>query len=211
MEFHACINHLTERLTFSLPGEDAQYKMAPMKRKSRVEKYASSPNAKHSSVLLMLYPESDSTKLVFIRRAIDNSHHSGQIALPGGAVEEHDVNLKATALRETEEEIGVEISKIKVLGALTKLFIPVSNYWVHPFVGSVNHRPDFNPDKNEVDEVLPLDLSFFRNKNIIKQHDFGTKSGLKISAPYYQLVNDKLWGATAMIMAEFLELLEIRQ
>ena len=211
MNFNDCINVLSEQLQLSLPGEDAQYKMAPMKRKKDVEKYATSKDAKHSGVLLLLYPKNDLTQLVLIRRALDNSHHSGQIGFPGGAFELLDENFEETALRETEEEIGVKANTINVHGALTKLFIPVSNFWVHPFIGSVNHIPDFNPDTREVDEILTYGLNYFGDENIVKQDHFQTKSGFKITAPYFELEKDKLWGATAMIMSEFLELLMRRQ
>lgn len=211
MKFDKCISILNKHLPHNLPGPEAQYKMAPMKRKSQVEKYSASNEAKNSGVLILLYPSNENAHLVFIRRAIDDSHHSGQIALPGGAFELIDDNYEQTALRETEEEVGVKARDIQMHGALSKLYIPVSNYWVHPFIGSVNAVPQFIPDSREVDEVLTYELNYFADKEIIKQHDFDTKSGFKITAPYFDLEKDKLWGATAMIMSEFLELLEIRQ
>ena len=211
MKFDDCVNLLNDQLELNLPGEDAQYKMAPVKRKSLVEKYADANDAKHSGVLLLLYPMNELAHLVLIRRAVDNSHHSGQIALPGGAFEMIDSNFEQTALRETQEEIGVKASSIQIHGSLTKLFIPVSNYWVHPFIGSINMVPEFVPDEREVDEVLTYELKYFADERIVKHHNFGTKSGFKISAPYFELKKDKLWGATAMIMSEFLELLKIRK
>lgn len=94
-----------------------------------------------SAVLLLLFPDKGSLNLLFIKRAEDGGKHSGQIAFPGGKFEENDNILENTALRETEEEVGIKKEDIKILKSLTSLLIPVSNFSVKPFVGIIDYKP----------------------------------------------------------------------
>ncbi|MFT4031826.1 MAG: CoA pyrophosphatase, partial [Siphonobacter sp.] len=107
------------------------------------------------------------------------------------------------ALREAQEEIGIKASDVKVLGSLTKLYIPPSNFWVLPVIGTLNYRPDFYPDPIEVDTIFEVDLQEIMNETILGIEQRESK-GFTFDAPYYLLQQNHVWGATAMMIAELL-------
>ncbi len=157
-----------------------------------------------AAVLILMYPYRGHTNIVFIKRNEYDGHHSAQVSLPGGAWEEEDESLENTALRETREELGIS-GEIDLLGSLTELHIPISNFLVSPFVGSMAHTPIFNPDKSEVQFVIQTPLADLlnprhRKSEILFRHE------QSITAPFYLVENEKIWGATAMILSEFLQL-----
>jgi 8-oxo-dGTP pyrophosphatase MutT (NUDIX family) len=205
LNFIESIERLRLELGKELPGKDVQYRMAPSARNPDMALPKNDLLRRNSGVLILLYPFKNDVKIVFIKRACSGGPHSGQIALPGGKHEAIDKNLIQTALREAVEEIGVNHDDIIVLGTLTSLFIPVSNIAVLPVVGWCDHRPDFIKDNVEVDEILEINLNHLadlKNKMVkkIRVHDF------EIDAPCYMINDYCIWGATAMIMSEFLEL-----
>jgi 8-oxo-dGTP pyrophosphatase MutT (NUDIX family) len=189
---------LAERMSGPLPGLEAQKAMAPFGRISG--RYTATPaGASHAAVLLLVTARSE---LVFIRRAADGRAHSGEIAFPGGAREAVDADLAATAVRETEEEIGVPRAAVTVLGELTPLYIPVSNFSVHPFVGCADDVLRFVCQPSEVDEAILLPIPEFaaaRDELEIRRRGFVYR------APCYRFGEVTIWGATAMITAEFLQ------
>src|SRR5690606_7847625 len=139
------INHIRQTLSNgSLPGEAAHLKMSPSLR-VRTSEVAKQPgfNPKQSAVIILLYPENDIWYNVLIKRPEYKGTHSGQIAFPGGRFEENDVTFDITALRECEEEIGVSRELITVLGKLTEIYIPPSNFMVHPYIGYCEEKPVF--------------------------------------------------------------------
>jgi 8-oxo-dGTP pyrophosphatase MutT (NUDIX family) len=183
-----------------LPGSAAQQKMSPSRRRPvNIDR-----PLRNSSVLIMLYPCLESICTVFIKRVEYEGIHSGQISLPGGMVEEKDPSFSDTALRETMEETGVPIGDLQIVGALTPLHIPVSNFKVYPFIATCRKRPDFRPDPGEVqyiietgiDELLAPDNRKTKVMNI---------DGNEVEIPYYDIRGNHVWGATAMILSEFLE------
>lgn len=189
---------LERRLRHPLPGLAAQAAMAPAGRISSAYD-PNPPGANHAAVLLLLTARHE---LVFIRRAADGRAHSGQIAFPGGAREDHDADLAETALRETEEEIGVSRASVRLLGALSPLYISVSNYVVHPFVGCVGEVPRFVCQPGEVDEAMALPVEGF---DAACGELETTRRGRPYRAPCYRFGAVAVWGATAMITAEFLK------
>ncbi len=201
MNFNNFANKLSNALSKDLPGFETQKQMAP---KGRQHKVSTMPEGvKKSAVLLLIYLSDNEYKLVFIKRANDGGRHSGQIAFPGGKFEEEDENLKATALRETEEEIGV--SKVKIVGTLSSIYIPVSNYFVQPVVGILNKKPRFTKSDDEVETIYSVNINELVRTNIItKTFEI---NGQTITAPFYIFNNFELWGATAMILSEFIEVL----
>jgi 8-oxo-dGTP pyrophosphatase MutT (NUDIX family) len=204
VSFETLINKLEIRLQEDLPGQKAQLKMAPSHRSGFPE---SREQAKLSSVLILLYPFQNSIYTALIKRASYNGHHSGQISFPGGKFEKKDKSLVDTAIREASEEIGVNYSDIRVLGNISSLYIPVSNMMVLPVVGFSNQRPDFKHDPVEVDRIIEVDLKELSNPFIVKSKEIKIENR-EIAAPFYDIHNLFVWGATAMIISEFLEILK---
>jgi 8-oxo-dGTP pyrophosphatase MutT (NUDIX family) len=205
--FNDFIYKLSLKLKQSLPGKEAQIKMASDIRLTNFQFRNEPENAIHSGVLILLYPFGKSIQMVLIKRAIDKSVHSGQISLPGGKYEKEDANLEQTALRETHEEVGVKPSHIKILGSLTELYIPPSNFIVFPYVGFCNERPVFIPDGNEVDSIIEIDINEFLNPLNLKTKEIIIRNEFKITAPVFEIQGHTVWGATGMILSEFVEII----
>lgn len=187
-------------LSRKLPGEQAQLRMAPAFRGP-----ISSPDrSAEAAVLALFYPSDKDIHLAFIKRNEYDGPHSAQISFPGGAREALDASLMDTALRETREEVGIS-EKIEVLGSLTPLHIPVSNFMVHPFVGWMKECPVFIPDPTEVQYVIEAPLDVLLNPS---NHDSEIlyHYELPIEVPFYRVGEEKIWGATAMILSELLQL-----
>lgn len=195
------LGQLKEQL-LELPGEEAQYQMAPLSRKKISDFSDRIHSARKSAVLIILYPSNDSINTILIQRPNYEGVHSGQIAFPGGKYEESDIELSNTALREANEEIGIDVSNIQLLGRLTDLYISPSNFIVSPFIGFTSELNDLIPNNYEVSKIIHTDL-FNLNKEYIK----GIKSiehsnGYKIKTPYYEIEGFTVWGATAMMISE---------
>jgi 8-oxo-dGTP pyrophosphatase MutT (NUDIX family) len=203
--FNDCKHFLKSKLTQPLPGRGAQYLMAPETRLTNEEYLQKYPEHKISSVLLLLYPSGVKTNFVLIERARDKGVHSSQIALPGGKHELSDKTFEDTALRETEEEIGINRKDVILVGKLTDLFIPASRFRVFPHIGFMNYRPEFVPNIYEVKNVIEADLDVFLAPEIRFRKEFVTSYG-QLPAPYFQYENYEIWGATAMIISEFIAL-----
>jgi len=182
-----------------LPGEPAHRIMAPDFRGEI--NYSRDPL--HAGVMILVYPAEHNTNLAFIKRNTYNGPHSGQVSFPGGAWEAGDDSLKQTALRETREELGIT-EEIEILGSLSQLHIPVSNFMVTPFAGWMDERPDFRPDPTEVQYVIEASLSELLDPANVRSEKW-EKHDRTIVAPYYRVGNDKIWGATAMMLSEFLQ------
>lgn len=186
-----------------LPGSEAHAGMMPKGRSLTM--FAKEEPVVHSAVLLLLFNEGDSTRIIFIKRAEYEGIHSGQIAFPGGRAEPEDANFWQTAVRETMEETGIK-QPVTYLGHLSDLYVPLSGYLIHPFVGYIAERPVYEPDIHEVSEVFDEDLAWFGNTNA--KGVFRYKSGILPGvAPCFYSNQHIIWGATAMIFNEFLILL----
>lgn len=197
---------LKEQLRRDLPGPEAQSKLEPeIRRILRQKAVSTSQTARESAVLLLLFPKSDQLQLLFIQRAEYDGVHSGQIAFPGGRFENTDITLETTALRETAEETGIPANEINIIGKLTSLYIPPSNFNVHPFVGIINSEPTFFPDPVEVAKVLPIPVFELQKPEIIQQKTITTSDGYVLDVPCYVYDDHTIWGATSMILSEFLE------
>lgn len=196
------IVQLENELKNGLPGEKVQYRMAPEMRMPT----ASGLKPRLASVLILLYPSNNQLYTVFMKRPEYNGVHSGQIAFPGGKTEPSDPNRVYTALRESYEEIGIDMNSVHVIGELTPLNIPVSNIDVLPVIGFMNYKPEFNIDKNEVAYLLEISLEelLMPANTLVKESNI---NGLNIRIPYYKITpHEHVWGATAMILSEFLEI-----
>lgn len=167
-----------------------------------------SSKARPSSVLLLLYPVDNEISMVFIQRPEYQGVHSGQIGLPGGKREPEDASLVETALRESQEEVGVVPDDIRVVGQLSDLYIPPSKFLVSPVVGYSLTRPAFRRDPGEVDEIIELKVKELFNEHAsrVTKHKVGL--GIQIKTPSYVVNGHVIWGATAMILSEFEELIK---
>lgn len=198
------INNIRKKLSQSLPGREAQLGMAPALRRH----YKVAPDdVTVACVLVLLYPKNEKWHFVLIQRmSHEKDRHSGQISFPGGRLEDDDSSLEAGALREAEEEVGIPREQIQSLGRLTELFIPVSNFLVHPFVGFLEKEPKFIPQESEVAEILEIPLSeLSKNENKKKMDMSGGRNVILKNVPYYDFFGNVVWGATAMMLSEFEE------
>lgn len=199
---------LKERLNLPLPGYESQKKMMNI---NRPEGSHAPETARQSGVLILLYPKGDEVNMVLIERSADGGVHSGQIALPGGKKEDSDEDIVATALREAAEEVALNAHKVTVLGTLSSLYIPVSNFVVNPVVAVCNEEPLLIPSEYEVAHILHLPLSrLFSRKEMVSVQASGLSLTIRTIA--YIMDNGQfIWGATAMILSELETMLEERK
>jgi 8-oxo-dGTP pyrophosphatase MutT (NUDIX family) len=176
--------------------------MAHVERQLNFSRYIPPANARLCSVMVLIYEDAGRLKIPLILRPADSGIHSGQISFPGGKYEEGDKNLTNTALRETKEEVGVEDSSIEIIGQLTQLYIPPSNFLVYPHVGLMIKPAFFIPEEKEVVKVIPLDLDFLMDEKKVKEKEIRLSTGQIIRTPYYNIEGEVVWGATAMILSE---------
>ena len=188
-----------------LPGQKSQLTMAPALRRDDIIRVGKGMNAISSGVLILLFPDGKGqTCTVFIQRPVYDGVHSGQIAFPGGRQENQDPDLQYTALREAKEEVGIDPSAVEVAGQLSDLYIPPSNFIVSPFVGMYHKMPLFKPDPKEVEMIIRVRMTeFFRAVNI-REVFIRLSGGDCLPTPCFDMNGQIIWGATAMIMAEFL-------
>jgi len=186
----------------NLPGESAHLEMFPL-RKVTSEALKASVGHRISAVLALIYVDTSSYQIILIERQDYDGNHSGQIGFPGGKKEMSDASELAAALRETFEEIGIPENKITILGKLTDVYIPVSNFLVHPFVGYLKKIPKYLIDAREVKSVLQFDLKELLNEKnkIVTNVKIGNGNTLK-NVPAF-IANEKIiWGATALMLNE---------
>jgi 8-oxo-dGTP pyrophosphatase MutT (NUDIX family) len=199
---------LQQALAQDLPGREAQLKMSPLPVDWRRFSLDAPATAKKSAVLLLFYPEASGVFFPLIKRPSYPGAHSGQVSFPGGKVEPSDPDLVFTALREAEEEIGIDASKVEVLGRLTDLYIPTSNFLVSPVLGFLNETPRFVPEAREVERIIPTAMSMIGHPQIRQRTLVPIGEGRHLETPYFALDGEVVWGATAMILSELLQLLE---
>jgi 8-oxo-dGTP pyrophosphatase MutT (NUDIX family) len=200
---------LRHRLAGSLPGIEAQLRFAPTPPRPGWDPRHLPEDARLAAALLLLYPREHDVAVPLTVRASGLTRHAGQISLPGGAIDEGETLVDA-ALREASEEIGVVPASVRVLGELTPVHVLVSGFTLHPVVGVTNQRPVFTAAPGEVDEILEISLNHLRDASRIRR---GTRvrEGIAVEYPYFDLLGHQVWGATAMVLGEFICLLEDEQ
>lgn len=199
INFKELIIHLKQKLAEDLPGIKAHKLMMPEGRKFHPDK---STTPIESAVLIVLYEDKNQILFPIIKRPIYNGLHSGQMALPGGKFEKSDVDLIDTALRETEEEIGIISKDITILGTLSQLYIPITNIKVLPVLGYLNTPPNYLLNNHEVDALFKVNISDLLNP-LTKNNETRKLRGDFLEIPFYNLHSQKVWGATAMMLSEF--------
>jgi 8-oxo-dGTP pyrophosphatase MutT (NUDIX family) len=202
--FNTFTEAVAQRLSLPLPGAEAHQKMASASR----TKIKLSPNntTRRSAILILFYPYIGEIYMPLILRPAYDGVHGGQMAFPGGRMEKTDENLIRTALREAQEEIGIRLTDVKVLGCLTEIYIPPSNFYVLPVVGCIPFRPEFYPDSREVDQIVEVGLRELADEANISLQEINVR-GVTLDAPTYHLKGHNVWGATAMMIAEMLEVI----
>ncbi len=197
---------MQDLLRLPLPGAAAQMLLAPSARVRDIYQKEKELQPVRSGVLLMLYYRHSTLHISFIRRPEYPGIHSGQMAFPGGRYEPEDADLEATALRETEEETGVPREKIRVVGPLTPLYIPPSNYLVSPYLAITDNDPVFSPDPTEVAAMVEVPVELLLQPGTI--HNMPPAEAFSfMEVPAFVCNGAVIWGATAMITAEFVELI----
>lgn len=199
------IEQINHNLKHPLPGNEAHLRMAPSHRDGLLRHYDGDRVIRQSAVLISLFPENDKIYTLLIKRATYDGVHSGQVSFPGGKFEESDVSLIQTALREAQEEVGIEPSRVEVLGTLTPLFIPVSNMEVLPVIGLLQQKPDLHLNLDEVEYTIEVPICHLKNPKNHMSKTINIRE-FSIEAPYIKVDCEDVWGATAMIIAEFIEL-----
>lgn len=198
---------LHDSLNRTLPGADAQYEMAPDHRAGPEATFHPPADARVAAVLILIYEHVDGLYIPMMQRPPNTGPHSRQISFPGGAFENTDPDLIYTALRESAEEMGIEPERVRILGQLSRLYVPPSNYLVYPFLGWSRERPNFRPDPVEVEEVLEISLTDLLDRSN-RQKEERLHKGSSIQVPYFAINGRKIWGASAMMMSELLAILE---
>lgn len=200
-------------LSKSLPGLTSHLKMAPSTRKSELEAAGEAMQfAKKSAVMILLFHENEKLKIVFIRRSFYVGIHAGQMAFPGGRFEESDLTVDNTAFREIEEEIGIKQENIELLGRISDIYVPPSNFLISVFVGYLHEKPQYKPDEREVAEIIEIDFDEFLQTDNIGIKSFHVPSANHaVEAPYYRTSRCDIWGASAMVMSELIDLLTSKE
>ncbi len=199
---HNLERSLRERLAGTLPGVQAQLRFAPSPVRNGWRAGHFPGDTRIAAALLLLYPREHDVAIPLTVRATGLPRHAGQVSLPGGATDPGET-LSEAALREASEEIGVDSSAVRILGQLTPVHVIVSGFTLHPIVGVTDQRPEFVPAPGEVGEILEVSLDHLRDASRIGR---GTRirEGVAVEYPYFDLLGHQVWGATAMVLGEFI-------
>lgn len=197
---------LTQRLRGDKPGLQAQLKMVPEPRPGQKVYTEVEATCLKAGVMILLYQREGSWHIVLIRRPSTVLTHKDQVGFPGGQLEPGE-NFEQAALRETWEELGVYPDQVQIIGSLTPLYIPPSNFCIYPVLATTNGPLSFKPHPEEVAEVIEMPLSHLTNSRNVHRETWMI-GGQPVKVPFYSFERHKIWGATAMVLAEFLEILK---
>lgn len=210
MIFQKFEKKIVKIIKMELPGEAVQFKMAPIERLVELKRIAKEKKtAKQAGVLALFYPTlNNETNLALILRKTYKGVHSAQIGFPGGKFESVDRSLQETALRETEEEVGVKKESVSILKKLTEIYIPPSNFFVQPYLGITNTIPQFKIQEEEVESLIEVPLAHFMDDSVKTIQTLSTSYAKNIEVPAFMLNDHLVWGATAMMLNEVREMLK---
>jgi 8-oxo-dGTP pyrophosphatase MutT (NUDIX family) len=203
--FTRFIEQIANDLQAPLPGRTAQYRMAPQPRSGAGSDDPFPADARRGGVLILFYPVHDQPYLPLILRPTYDGVHSGQVGFPGGGQEAGDPDIVTTALREAQEEIGIAVEPIAILGQLTPLYVFASNYLVQPTVAWMAKPPQFRIDPREVAELIEMPLAALLDPVNYRREQWNLR-GRTADVPFFHIQNYTIWGATAMMLSELLAL-----
>jgi 8-oxo-dGTP pyrophosphatase MutT (NUDIX family) len=204
-DFAIVVRRLERALTAPLPGADAHAALAPRPRREWPSGFHPS-RIRHAAGLLLVFPIADRAHVVLTVRADTLGRHGGQVSLPGGVIDPGETPVQA-ALREANEEVGLATEGVRVLGPLTPLDIPVSGFRLHPIVAAMDTRPALAPADGEVAKILEVAVDDLLDRACVVITE-RTHEGRVLEAPAFFVHGLEIWGATAMVLAEFLALLK---
>lgn len=206
MDFQAFLKYLPKIEKETLPAVEAHIKLASFERISAIlDKSYDRDGLRNAAVMMLAYPKNSKTYLALILRNASTGVHSSQVALPGGKVEPEDINLEATALRETFEEIGILPERIQVVRPFSEVYIPPSRFLVFPFLGISQNELTFNPSPDEVAKMIELPLADLLDDSNLTVVPLKTSYSDEIEVPAFDLQGYIVWGATAMMLNELKE------
>jgi len=200
--------NIARLLRGGLPGKKSHLKMIPPGRKLVVGKQ-DEDQVRYSSVLLLLFRHEGKLYTCLTKRASGMRNHPGQISLPGGRMEDGE-KPEVTALREAQEEVGIDPSDVLLLGRLSDLYVQVSRFKIFPFVGWIDYKPEFEVNKDEAEKVILFPIQEFFEERRLKYFPVQTSTGL-MDVPCLMFEGEIIWGATAMILSEFLDVIRRHQ
>lgn len=210
MNFNLFFNSISNVVNVELPSTTSHIKMAPSERVKMMEENSYDVSTvRKAAVMMLFYPKNEVAHLLLIVRNSYPGVHSSQIAFPGGKVEDIDFGLKQTALRETHEEIGIHPNDIHVIRDFTSIYIPPSNFLVHPFLGVSQIELTFTLQEEEVAGIIELPLSVLLDDSIINIKTLETSYSKSIEVPVFQIEEHTVWGATAMMLSELKDALKM--
>jgi 8-oxo-dGTP pyrophosphatase MutT (NUDIX family) len=201
IELALLANRLAERLKFPLPGSAAHEPLRATPLGDLRPKFDHKVAPRPGSVLILLYEENGQIKFPLTKRPDYTGTHAGQVSLPGGKAEAGEDFIQ-TALRETEEEIGVPRNRVKVIGRLSDFFVIPSNFMITPVVGYTSPKPEFVPQESEVVKILAGNLSTLLSDDAIQIKEILAAKTYRLMAPHFLIENEVVWGATAMMLNE---------
>ena len=205
MDFQRFITQLKITINNDLPGEESHQKMRVIYDQS-IELPFSKINSIPAAVLILLYLADNEIYFFLTKRTDELKHHKGQISLPGGTQEGNE-KLIDTALRETQEEIGINKTSISIIGTITPLFVPVTGFMIYPFIGYSLNKLNPKPDPVEVATIFSVNISDLLNKENRTTEKRNIR-GYDVQVPYFKLNDYQVWGATSMILSEFRDLIK---
>ncbi len=198
--FHQNLIHLFQS---ELPGEEAHKPMMPINRPLSSNALKEAVNVKESAVAVMLFEENGVKHCTLIQRPSYDGSHSGQVSFPGGKKEIEDENLAFTAIRECWEEVGIQLLDNHLIGKLTSVYIPVSNFHVEPFLFFYPEKPEFTPDEREVESIFTITMDDLLDDANISTMEFKVSNAVTMkNIPCFQIGEKQIWGATALILNE---------
>ncbi len=210
MVFNSFLESVVKIKHLELFGETSHIKMSPPFRLELAKKMKEKTKlARKAGVMALFYPNIEGqTYLVLILRKTYKGVHSAQVGFPGGKYEDEDKNLRVTAIRETMEEVGVPESMISVIKTMTPIYIPPSNFMVHPYLAVSESTPNFVKQDDEVEDIIEVKLTDFLDETNTITTRVPTSFDVEVDVPAFQLNNQIVWGATAMMLSELKDLLK---